>query len=148
MYVRPATPDDAAELTRMRAALLRKPGAGTAWHDRLRDHLRHGIADGTHMAAFVIDNPAGGLASAALGTIHQALPGPRHGGLTGHIHLVATEPAFRRNGWGRLVTAALTQWLRRQDCSVINLNTTEEAERLYRSLGFLPNVRAMFSADC
>lgn len=31
MYVRPATPDDAPELARMRAALLRKPGEGTAW---------------------------------------------------------------------------------------------------------------------
>lgn len=146
MHVRPATPDDAAELARMRAALLRKPGTGTAWHDRLRDHLRHGIADGTRMAASVIDNPAGGLASAALGTIHQALPGPRHDGLTGHIHLVATEPAFRRRGWGRLVTTTLVHRLRRQGCEVINLNTTDEAEALYRNLGFTPNTRAMFSS--
>ncbi|MFE7561079.1 GNAT family N-acetyltransferase [Kitasatospora sp. NPDC057500] len=144
MNVRPATAADAAELARMRAALLRKSTDGTAWQDRLRDHLRHGLADGAQMAAFVIDNPAGGLASAALGTTHQALPSPRHDGLTGHIHLVVTEPAFRRNGWGRLVTVALVHWLRQQGCAVINLHTTDDAEPLYRSLGFTPNTRAMY----
>lgn len=148
--IRRATAADADALTRVRAELLRAAPATSpdaAWLGRLREHLRTGLATGTHMAAFVIDTPgdrAGdGLASCALGTVHQHLPGPRHNGLSGHIHLVATEAAHRRRGYATAVLTALVDWLHERGCKVINLNATSDGDRLYRNLGFTPNTWAM-----
>ncbi|WP_431981444.1 GNAT family N-acetyltransferase [Streptomyces qinglanensis] len=148
--IRRATAADADALTRARAELLRAApdtSPDAAWLGRLREHLRTGLAAGTHMAAFVIDTPGGGtggeLASCALGTVHQHLPGPRHNGLSGHIHLVATTEAHRRRGYATAVLTALVDWLHERGCKVINLNATSDGDRLYRNLGFAPNTWAM-----
>ncbi|WP_159073526.1 hypothetical protein [Streptomyces sp. RTd22] len=46
------------------------------WFAALEQHLAEGLANGTHMAAFVVYGPENCLASCALGAIQQGLPGP------------------------------------------------------------------------
>lgn len=142
MDVRPATPDDAPALARARAELINQESAGP-WFAELQTRIADGLTTGAALAAYVVDNPAGGLAACALGTIHQALPGPGYSGHTGHIHLVVTAPAFRHRGYATAVTTALVHWLQQQGCRVINLNANQQHQRLYRSLGFTHNAWAM-----
>ncbi|UQA97488.1 GNAT family N-acetyltransferase [Streptomyces halobius] len=103
MDVGPANPDDAVALAL--AELTNQDLAGP-WFAELHAHIADGLTTGTTLAAYVVDNPAGGLAACALGSIHQGLPGPGYNGRTGHIHLVVTAPAFRHRGYATAVTTA------------------------------------------
>ncbi|THA71981.1 GNAT family N-acetyltransferase [Streptomyces sp. A0958] len=112
------------------------------WRDRLADHLREHLG-GDRLAAFVVDDPDGGLAACAIGLVHQGLPGPDHAGVFGQIQTVVTGRRFRRRGYGRAVTNALVDWLTGQGCTLLNLTASEAGRPLYASLGFTPNARAM-----
>ncbi|WP_035799830.1 GNAT family N-acetyltransferase [Kitasatospora mediocidica] len=141
MNVRPASPDDAAELARIHAAMVGVDLTGP-WRDRLAQYLR-GQLGGDRLGAFVIDAPAGGLAACAIGVVHQGLPGPDHAGVFGQVQTVVTEQPFRRRGYGRAVTRALVEWLTRQGCTLVTLSASDDGAPLYASLGFTPNRRAM-----
>ncbi|MDH6109913.1 GNAT superfamily N-acetyltransferase [Kitasatospora sp. MAP12-15] len=113
-----------------------------AWKVGLADFLEcHLVRD--RVAAFVVDDPGGGLASCALGVVHRGLPGPDHEGVFGVIHTVVTAPEFRRRGYGRAVTEALVAWLTGRGCTLLNLNASDDGAPLYASLGFRVNPRAM-----
>ncbi|MCG7524496.1 GNAT family N-acetyltransferase [Streptomyces sp. OfavH-34-F] len=141
MNVRPASLDDAEELARIHADMVAADTTGP-WQDRLAEHLRHHLG-GTRLAAFVVDDPEGGLAACAMGVVHQGLPGPDHAGIFGQIQTVATEARFRRRGYGRAVTQALMDWLAGQGCTLLTLTASDAGRPLYASLGFTPNARAM-----
>jgi GNAT superfamily N-acetyltransferase len=154
MIARPAGPDDADELVRLRAVLLtsinpsnwdddwRKP-AREALTDRLAapaDGLStgHPVPPSPTLAAFVVDRPDGtGLASCALGTIEHRLGAPGDPlGRTGYVFSVATDPDMRRRGFSRECMTALLEWFEAQGVRKVDLRTSAEAEPLYRSLGF------------
>ncbi|HEX5205100.1 GNAT family N-acetyltransferase [Paractinoplanes rhizophilus] len=140
MIARLAVPDDADELVRLRAVMLRSLHAGS-WTDDWRKHARATLIDrlaaGT-MAAFVVDRPeATGLASCALGVIEERLGGPGNPfGRSGYVFSVATDEDMRRRGFSRACMTALLDWFRDRGVTKVDLRASPSGEPLYRSLGF------------
>lgn len=143
--VRPANPEDAAELVRLRG-LMFEAMSGRAdpgpWQHTAEALLRERLAgpvDGRTMSAFVVDDPAepGRLAACAVGTLEQRLPAPGHpDGLFGFVFNICTDPDHRRRGYARACTEALVAWFDDHRVTRIDLHATEGGEALYRSLGF------------
>jgi len=146
--VRPATPDDAPELVRLRGLMFEampsvagKLGPGpwqVAAEAVLRERLA-GPAEVTTMPAFVVDDPdhPGRLASCAVGTLERRLPAPGHpDGLFGFVFNICTDPGRRHQGYARACTEALVAWFDERRVTRIDLHASEGGEALYRSLGF------------
>jgi GNAT superfamily N-acetyltransferase len=154
--VRPATPADVDEVTRLRAVMLaslggsgsRRPGEvrrddlglDEEWAERCRAELRSELAAGTRLVAMVVDAPDGaGLASAGVGVVDLRLPAPgRISGRVGHISSMCTDERWRRRGYARAVLDALVDWLRAQGCSRVELSASDEGAPLYEASGFVP----------
>ncbi|MFG3686370.1 GNAT family N-acetyltransferase [Micromonospora sp. NPDC047740] len=139
---RPATPDDAAELVRLRGLMLAavkgaEPPPGP-WQDVARAQLREWLAEPEpSMAAFVVDAPDGTLAACAVGTIERRLGGPDNpNGLTGYVFNVSTDPVHRRRGHSRACLTALLGWFHERGVRRIDLRASAAGRPLYRSLGF------------
>lgn len=142
MKIRRATPDDAAELVRLRAVMLQSMG-GTDWNDDWREPAREslvrrlGAAEPT-LAAFVADRPDGtGLAACTVGILEERLGNPYNpGGLVGYVFSVVTEEDMRRRGYSRACMEALLRWFREQGALAADLRASPDGEPLYTSLGF------------
>ena len=143
--VRRATPEDAAEVTRLRAVMLasvdgRDLRLDEEWAEQCRADLRSHLADGTQLVAMVVDAPDGsGLASAGVGVVDVRLPAPgRVSGRVGHISSMCTDERWRRRGYARAVLDALVDWLREQGCARVELSASDDGAPLYRERGFEP----------
>ncbi|MEV4556928.1 GNAT family N-acetyltransferase [Kitasatospora sp. NPDC049285] len=140
---RPARPEDAAELVRLRTLMFEsmqgeaRPGP---WQDTALRLLTRQLAEPLRrLQAFVVDDPdrPGALASCAVGTLEERLPAPGHpDGRFGFVFNICTDPARRGRGHARACTAALLAWFDEQRVTRIDLHATEGGEALYRSLGF------------
>jgi GNAT superfamily N-acetyltransferase len=142
--VRRGTPDDAAELMRLRVVMLSgMPGAVAPepgpWLRAGADILRRQLADpADRLAAFVVDRPEGGLAACVVGAIDERLPGPsRPSPFKGYVYNVATDPAYRRRGYSRACMEALLAWYADRDVHLVDLRASPDGEPLYASLGFV-----------
>ncbi|MEU2238314.1 GNAT family N-acetyltransferase [Streptomyces sp. NPDC018338] len=134
---RPATPEDAAEIVRLRSDFILSEPLDEQWLVICRDHLALRLQPGGDARAYVLDAPSGGLAACALGLIHPVLPAPKYPkGLAGRIHAVATEPAHRRRGHARAVLAALLEHLEREEVTLFELHASADATPLYEEFGF------------
>lgn len=146
--VRRATPEDAAEVLRLRQVMIDSvfgtgPGDGAAadWHEESLPTLRARLAasDGD-FAAFVIDHPdrPGALAALVVGTLEYRIgrAGNPHGRV-GHVFSVATDPGARRRGYARACMEELLDWFRERGARQVDLNASAEAEPLYAALGFV-----------
>jgi len=141
MPVRPATIDDIPEVLRLAALMYGSIGqpAGEEWF-RLVGHLLEGRIDNGRMGIFVAEaEEPGRLASCVAATIGDRLPGPLNpgGGTVAYVQWVCTDPAYRRQGQGRAVLAALLEWLWERGVSIVELHATPEGQPLYRSFGFV-----------
>jgi ribosomal protein S18 acetylase RimI-like enzyme len=143
MDARPATPDDADELVRLRAVMLAPFGDPRTWNEDwcapARSTLRRRLTGpDSSMAAYVVDQPGGGgLASCAVGIIEERLGNPTNpSGLVGYVFNVATSPEFRRRGYARACMEGLLSWFRARDVGVVDLRASAEGEPLYADLGF------------
>ncbi|MEV8564516.1 GNAT family N-acetyltransferase [Streptomyces sp. NPDC051322] len=141
---RRATPDDAAELVRLRTIMLDsmagKPSPDTGWQPAAVETLRAKLADPSgDLTAFVADRPdGGGLASCVVGTIEYRLGGPRNpNGVSGYVFSVATDPDMRRRGLSRACMKALLDWFRERGVRKIDLRASPAGLPLYASLGFV-----------
>jgi GNAT superfamily N-acetyltransferase len=142
MTARPATPDDAAELVRLRAVMLRslaRAGWDDDWREPARLAFRERLArPEPTLAAFVVDRPEAGLAACAVGTIEHRLGGPGDpSGLAGYVFSVATDPDMRRRGYSRACLTGLLDWFRERGVRKVDLRASADGEPLYRSLGFV-----------
>jgi GNAT superfamily N-acetyltransferase len=141
--VRRATPEDAAEVLRLRQVMIDSmPGADTStqWHAESLPTVRRRLADPDgDFAAFVIDRPErpGSLVALVAGTVEYRIgrTGNPHGSV-GHVFSVATDPDARRRGHARACVEALLDWFRDKGVAQVDLNASAEAEPLYASLGF------------
>ncbi|GGX52151.1 GNAT family N-acetyltransferase [Streptomyces minutiscleroticus] len=142
--VRRATPEDAAEVLRLRQVMIDSVHAGdpsTDWHALSLPTVRARLAgpDGT-FAAFVVDHPErpGTLAALAAGTLEYRIGrADNPHGRVGHVFSVATDPDVRRRGYARACVEALLDWFREIGAAHVDLNASAEAEPLYASLGFV-----------
>jgi ribosomal protein S18 acetylase RimI-like enzyme len=144
MTARPATPDDADELVRLRAVLLRSAGRKVTWNDDwcepARQSLGKRLADpASSLAAYVVDRPGGtGLAACAVGLIEERLGSPANPfGLSGYVFSVATDPDQRRRGHARACLTGLLEWFRARGVRAVDLRASAEGEPLYEQLGFV-----------
>ncbi|MFI9332115.1 GNAT family N-acetyltransferase [Kitasatospora sp. NPDC052868] len=134
--VRPADPEDADELLRLRVAVLDGGPLTDEWRSTFRDDIRERLGTDPNLLAYVAPTE-GGLAACAIGIVYRGYLGPAFPtGLWGRIHTVATDPAHRRLGHGRGVTHALVEAFKERGCGSVELRATEAGAGLYRTLGF------------
>jgi GNAT superfamily N-acetyltransferase len=138
--VRRATSQDAEELTRLRECMFRDMGVQVeeaGWREACVAAFAERLGPDGDMAAFVVDNGNGGLASCAVGFVYTSLPGPfRPDGRTGWVLNIATEEGSRGRGYARASTTALLDWFHGHGVRRVELHATPPAEALARSLGF------------
>ncbi|GAA2590554.1 hypothetical protein GCM10010399_20840 [Dactylosporangium fulvum] len=140
--VRRAGADDAEELVRLRAVMLAsiigerpKPGE---WVARAAESLRRRLPEpDARIAAFVVDDPDGGLAACAVGVVEERLAGPDSpSGLNGYVFNVVTDPRWRRRGFSRACMTALIAWFADHGVRLVDLRASDEGLPLYTKLGF------------
>ncbi|MFH8370133.1 GNAT family N-acetyltransferase [Streptomyces sp. NPDC018031] len=143
--IRAALPSDAAELVRLRRLMFEamngraEPGA---WEREARAIAERQLADRPPalLGAVVDGDPADGgphLAACAVGRVEARLPAPGHPtGRFGFVFSVCTDPRYRRRGLARAATEALLDRFAAEGVTRVDLHATEEAEGMYRRLGF------------
>ena len=103
------------------------------WRDRLIGYFAAGISAGTQgwFVARASDGTPFGSAGALIGetSLIYAYPWATLAG-------VFVRPEYRRQGAARALTEAAIDWARRRGCAVVRLIASQEAEPLYRGLGF------------
>jgi ribosomal protein S18 acetylase RimI-like enzyme len=135
--VRRATPEDAAEVLRLRQVMIDSVFAADGSHDWHGESLptlraRLGAPDGD-FAAFVVDSPErpGALAALVVGTIEYRIGrADNPHGRVGHVFSVATDPDARRRGYARACMEELLAWFREQGARHVDLNASAQAEPL------------------
>jgi GNAT superfamily N-acetyltransferase len=142
MSARPAKPEDADELVRLRAVMLTGLHRG-AWDDDWREPARQLLVSklgdpAAALAAYVVDRPdEPGLAACAIGTIEQRLGGPGNpSGYSGYVFNVVTDPDMRRRGYSRACMTGLLEWFAGRGVRRVNLMASPDGATLYESLGF------------
>jgi ribosomal protein S18 acetylase RimI-like enzyme len=152
--IRPAVLEDAPELVRLRRLMfsaMRGRDEPGEWERRTERMLRRRFAevtaDGPGLGAFVVDGDAPGephLAACAVGTVEERLPAPQHpDGRFGFIFNVCTDERYRGRGYARATTEALLEWFAGHRVTRVDLHATQDAERLYRTLGFAEHSTAL-----
>jgi ribosomal protein S18 acetylase RimI-like enzyme len=165
VIVRPATVDDIPELVRLRELLFRRvletgdPADEGDWRERFAHDVEERL--GTSLGIFVVDAPAvdgavadgavaggaaadgavdgkaGRLAACGLGLVEYRLPVPfQSGSHTGYVLGMVTDPAYRGQGYARLIMQELLTWFQERDVTRVDLHAPAEAAALYRSMGF------------
>ncbi|MCT2593987.1 GNAT family N-acetyltransferase [Streptomyces sp. N2-109] len=149
--IRAARPYDAPEIVRLRRLMFvamygrDEPGA---WQGDAEEAARRQLTGPrARLVGFVVDGDGAGephLAACAMGRIEERLPSPRHpAGRVGFLFNVCTDPRYRGRGHARATTEALLDWFGAQGVTRVDLHTTDEAEALYRSLGFAEHATAL-----
>ncbi len=135
--LRRATPADAAALTRLRG--LMHEAMGDAPTDEWRASCEQAFTRrlGTDsFVAFVIEQD-GAVVSGGTGWLEEHLPSPYQlDGRRGLIASMSTEPAHRRNGYGRLVMEELMAWFDDHGIPRVDLRATPDGQPLYEAFGF------------
>lgn len=103
------------------------------WRDRLSGYFASGIAAGSQgwFVARSSDGTLFGSAGALIGETSLIYLRP-WATLAG----VFVRPEYRRRGTARALTEAAIGWARRRGCAAVRLIASEQAENLYRELGF------------
>ncbi|MBT2385317.1 GNAT family N-acetyltransferase [Streptomyces sp. ISL-11] len=147
-----ARPEDATEIVRLRRLMFATmsgtdaPGDWEATAERIaREQLSAAVP---RLGAFVVDGDSPGgvphLAACAVGRVEERLPAPGHPtGRFGFVFTVCTDARYRGRGLARATTEALLEWFAAQGVTRVDLHATEDAERLYRGLGFAEHSLAL-----
>jgi GNAT superfamily N-acetyltransferase len=135
--LRRATPADAEALTRLRGFMHEAMGDALTpeWFEAGVAAFSRRLASGSFVA-FVVED-AGAVVSGGAGWLEEHLPSPYAvDPRRGHIASMSTDPAHRRNGYARLVFAALMEWFAEQGVPRVDLRATEDGRPLYEDFGF------------
>ena len=100
-------------------------------------YYREHLADGTHVACFAVD--AGSARVVGCGGIcfQSEMPSPDNpSGTNGYLMNIFVIPEMRGRGVGRAIVEHLIACARERGAGKVYLESSEEAKRLYRSLGF------------
>jgi GNAT superfamily N-acetyltransferase len=141
--VRPARPDDAAEVVRLAELMFRSLGlafdeeAWERWRVSAARTMRTRL--GADLTVVVADDPRapGHLVACGAGVISERLPSPAHASArVGYIQWMSTDPGVRRRGLGRAVLRGLLAWFESEGVDNVELHASADGELLYRSEGF------------
>ncbi|MFI5688301.1 GNAT family N-acetyltransferase [Streptomyces sp. NPDC051636] len=142
--VRRATPEDTAEVLRLRQVMIDSvlsADRSTSWQVESLATLRARLAESDgDFAAFVVDRPErpGALAALVAGTLEYRIGrADNPHGRVGYVFSVATDPDARRRGYARACMEELLDWFRERGARQVDLNASAEAEPLYAALGFV-----------
>jgi ribosomal protein S18 acetylase RimI-like enzyme len=143
--LRRAEAGDAAALVRLRALMLHDMGRqvggdDAAWRGVAEKWFAGRLGETHEFAAFVVEDPALGVISSAVGTCDRHAPDPANlSGLHGHISNISTDERCRRRGHARACLDALLAWFRDEtEVRVVNLNATTHGMAMYQAVGFDP----------
>ncbi|WP_298338805.1 GNAT family N-acetyltransferase [Ferrimicrobium sp.] len=131
---------DVDEVIRLASLMYEEMGMDTSkteWRQAAAEHVRRRLGD--ELMVFVVENPThpGHLVATGAGSIAARLPGPNNpSARVGYIQWISTDVAWRRRGLARAITVALINWFGDQQVRAVELHATQEAEPLYRALGF------------
>ncbi len=114
--------------------------------DSNRDYFARHIADGSHIA---VSASAAGTDMGCGGVCFQEeLPSPDNPtGRCAYLMNIYVREPFRHKGVGESIIRYLVGVARKRGCFKIYLETSEMAETLYRSIGFMP-MKGMMKIDC
>ncbi|WP_406204952.1 GNAT family N-acetyltransferase [Streptomyces decoyicus] len=151
IVTRAAVPEDATELVRLRRlmflAMNGRDSPGSWERDAEATVRRQLVGADARLAGFVVAGDEAGaphLAACALGTVEERLPSPSHpSGRFGFVFNVCTDPRYRGRGYARATTEALLGWFAERGVTRVDLHATDDAEPLYRSLGFTEHSLAL-----
>jgi GNAT superfamily N-acetyltransferase len=144
--VRPAAPEDAAELIRLRRTLLAgskayyatsDPEEHRQWEQRFVHWL--GKASGSPNACIaVIEGGGSSLAACGIAIIDERPPGPGLvDGQSGWVQSMVTDERARGRGYASAILEHLLKWFARAGVDRVLLNTTSSGRRLYLTHGFV-----------
>ncbi|MCW2679429.1 MAG: hydrolase [Frankiales bacterium] len=137
--LRRATVADAAELTRLRAHMVAAMGGDPSiagWAEACQVAFARRLAEPDRFAAWLVEVD-GTPVSGGVGWLEEHLPSPGcFDGRRGHVASMSTDPAHRRQGYGRQVLVALMGWFASLDVPRVDLRATQDGRRLYEELGF------------
>jgi ribosomal protein S18 acetylase RimI-like enzyme len=143
IIARRATEHDVAALVDLRSLMFSAMGSdvgdrSAAWRVAATLWFEEQLARPQQCACFVIEHPADGVVSAAVGICDARAPSPHDvSGTHGHVFNICTEPAHRRRGYGQACLTALVNWFRTEtEVTVVHLNATPEGAGMYTSAGF------------
>ena len=141
--LRRATVQDVPALVHLRSLMFSSMGSDVggqdaAWRVAAAGWFREQLDRPEQFAGFVIEHPADGVVSAALGSCDARAPSPHDvSGTHGHVFNISTEPAHRRCGYGRACLTALLTWFDTDTgVRVVHLNATPDGAGMYQSAGF------------
>lgn len=106
----------------------------TAWRDNCADWFRRSVQSPDVFLLVAESNRS--LKACGMAELRHGAPGPAcPSGRTVHISNVCTLPAFRGQGHGRRMMAALLEWAR-EVADRAELHASDDGQALYRHLGF------------
>lgn len=96
-----------------------------------------GICDDEATAHFPVLHLDDQIVATAVGTLELGVPNPQcPRGRAVKIANVATDPAWRGQGFGGAVVQSVIDWARSIDADRLDLSATPDGQRLYERLGF------------
>jgi GNAT superfamily N-acetyltransferase len=141
LTLRLATPDDGAELVRLREVMwtsMGLPVAEDGWRERCVEVLDEWLRTGSAVAA-VVEGPEG-LVACGVGSVDHRLPGSSNPtGRYGYIANRVTEEAYRGQGLAGQVLRLLLEWFEAQGIRTVDLHASVQGEPIYRAHGFAEN---------
>ena len=135
--LRRATAHDAEPLARLRGLMHLSMGDEPTdeWYAECVAAFRRRLAT-EEFRAFVVEDD-GQVVAGGVGWLDEHLPSPYLlSGMRGHIASMSTDPHHRRQGYARLVFAALMDWFHSLGITRVDLRATEEGRALYEQFGF------------
>jgi GNAT superfamily N-acetyltransferase len=137
--IRPATPDDAYTVARMRQAMWDEMNPDRPAPREYRESLFvywYEMLESGRAVGWIAED--GGAIGVAMLLIHDHPPRP-HGAIRrGYVTNVYVEPAYRRTGVGRRLMGAVIEYGHEHGLQRLELRTSHEGRALYESIGFEP----------
>jgi GNAT superfamily N-acetyltransferase len=139
--VRRADRGDVEALVELRAAMFAAMGdRGAHWRSGAGRWFTDALTRPERFAAFVVDDPTGGVVSGAAAVCELHTPGPANPhGAVAHLFNVCTLPGHEGRGYARACVVAVLGWVRQETpAASVDLAATAAGSGIYRSLGFVP----------
>ena len=104
------------------------------------EYYKKHLTDGTHMACFALDADSGRIIGCGGICYQEEMPSPDNpNGKCGYLMNIYALPEYRRMGVGREIVSFLIKDAQLKNVKKLSLESSEMAEKLYQSTGFLRN---------